>query len=151
MPAISALSGNLGLQAGSNTIRGLATGQIKEGEFQRNLTKELKSGCLCATWIASVIGTVGTVWCYLDNDTADINHRYPFHYLIFGGILFVGTFISMIVSTINGAGTPMVAHKFNLDPAKIAGPLETAFQDLVGQSFLLGFSYIIFSNFEDLI
>ena len=35
-----------------------------------------------------------------------------------------------------------------LDPAKIAGPLETAFQDIVGQSFLLGVSYAIFSVTE---
>ena len=37
----------------------------------------------------------------------------------------------------------------NLDPAKIAGPMETAFQDVVGQSFLLGVSYIIFSETEN--
>ena len=37
----------------------------------------------------------------------------------------------------------------NLDPAKIAGPMETAFQDVVGQSFLLGISYVIFSETEN--
>ena len=37
---------------------------------------------------------------------------------------------------------------FNLDPSKIAGPLETAFQDIVGQSFLLGVSYAVFSWLE---
>ena len=33
MPAISALSGNLGLQASSNTIRGLGTGKKKQYSF----------------------------------------------------------------------------------------------------------------------
>ena len=41
------------------------------------------------------------------------------------------------------------ARLMNLDPAKIAGPMETAFQDVVGQSFLLGVSYIIFSETEN--
>ena len=41
------------------------------------------------------------------------------------------------------------AVKFNLDPSKIAGPLETAFQDIVGQSFLLGAGYLVFHSFED--
>ena len=41
------------------------------------------------------------------------------------------------------------ARLLNLDPAKIAGPMETAFQDVVGQSFLLGVSYLIFSVTED--
>ena len=40
------------------------------------------------------------------------------------------------------------AHVLKLDPAKIAGPLETAFQDIVGQSFLLGVSYAVFSSTE---
>ena len=40
------------------------------------------------------------------------------------------------------------ANMLKLDPAKIAGPLETAFQDIVGQSFLLGVSFAIFSVTE---
>lgn len=43
----------------------------------------------------------------------------------------------------------MKANILKLDPAKIAGPLETAFQDIVGQSFLLGVSYAIFSSTEE--
>ena len=41
------------------------------------------------------------------------------------------------------------AKLMRLDPAKIAGPLETAFQDIVGQSFLLGVSFLIFSATEN--
>ena len=83
---------------------------------------------------------------------------------MFGGILFLGTWISMIISTVNGAGIPILvwtagylytvtvalqAKKTGLDPAKIAGPMETAFQDVVGQSFLLGVSMLVFSQTED--
>ena len=72
----------------------------------------------------------------------------PEHPLVFGGVIFLGTWISMMVSTVNGAGTPVLARLMRLDPAKFAGPLETAFQDIVGQSFLLGVSYAIFSVTE---
>ena len=41
------------------------------------------------------------------------------------------------------------AQKLKLDPSKIAGPLETAFQDIVGQSFLLGVGYAVFCSFEN--
>ena len=34
----------------------------------------------------------------------------------------------MIISSTNGTLTPFFAYMCNLDPAKIAGPLETAFQ-----------------------
>ena len=91
--------------------------------------------------------------------------RDPEHPFVFGGVIFLGTWISMMVSTVNGAGMPILvttelswspgttydclqAHVLKLDPAKIAGPLETAFQDIVGQSFLLGVSYAVFSSTE---
>ena len=73
----------------------------------------------------------------------------------------------MMIACVNGSGIPILvlikstflrvfilnsifkARLMNLDPAKIAGPMETAFQDVVGQSFLLGVSYIIFSETEN--
>ena len=45
MPAISALSGNLGLQASANTIRGLGTGQTLDLPLSRH--------CLCNTFFRS--------------------------------------------------------------------------------------------------
>ena len=41
MPAISALSGNLGLQASANTIRGLGTGHILPNKYCANIIKEV--------------------------------------------------------------------------------------------------------------
>ena len=55
----------------------------------------------------------------------------------------------MMIACVNGSGIPILARLLNLDPAKIAGPMETAFQDVVGQSFLLGVSYLIFSVTEN--
>ena len=143
--------GNLGLQAGSNTIRGLGTGHIKRGEFQRNIGREVKSGVISATIIAITIGVIGALWSYYANDKVQ-NHDptkiYPYHDLMFGTILFLGSWISMIIACFNGSCTPLVADICGLDPAKVAGPLETAFQDIFGQTFLLGMSLLVFSATE---
>ena len=72
MPAISALSGNLGLQASANTIRGLGTGHIDQGKYFSNMWKEVKSGFLSATIIATTICAIGTLWAYSDADNAAI-------------------------------------------------------------------------------
>merc|ERR1712032_129551 len=149
MPAISALSGNLGLQASANTIRGIGTGQITSSSYLRNMGKEIKSGFLSSTIIACIICTIGTVWAYAHPDNSDINITDPEHPFVFGSILFMGTWISMMIACVNGSGIPILARLMNLDPAKIAGSMETAFQDVVGQSFLLGVSYIIFSETEN--
>jgi len=149
MPAISALSGNLGLQASANTIRGLGTGHIPETAYASNVLKEVKSGLVAATLAAAVMATVGASWCFLDPDSEQINKSDPEHPFVFGFVLFLGTWLSMMISTVNGAGTPVLAQLARIDPAKIAGPLETAFQDVVGQSFLLGLCYAIFHATED--
>jgi len=149
MPAISALSGNLGLQASSNTIRGLGTGHILKDKYGENICKEIKSGLVAASVAAIVMSLIGGTWAYLDHDNIEIIRTDPEHPFVFGGVLFVGTWISMMVSTVNGAGTPILAQLMQLDPAKIAGPLETAFQDIVGQSFLLGVSFLVFHYTEN--
>ena len=73
---------------------------------------------------------------------------YPYHAFIFGGIVLLGSWISMMISCFNGTIQPLLAEIFGFDPAKIAGPLETAFQDIVGQSLLLGISLLIFTYTE---
>ena len=90
MPAISALSGNLGLQASANTIRGIGTGdiwlenltqiqiishsgQINSSSYLSNMWKEIKSGLLSATIVATIICAIGTLWAYSDGDNAEIN------------------------------------------------------------------------------
>ena len=91
MPAISALSGNLGLQAGSNTIRGLCTGEpqtdsvdirvdnyrycpghIHPGNYVSNMVREIRSGLVTATLLASVLAGVAVVWSYCDRDNQHI-------------------------------------------------------------------------------
>jgi len=225
MPAISALSGNLGLQASANTIRGLGTGAITPKNYKSNILKEIKSGLISASIVAIVISSIAMIWAYVDApaesiktelmfseerlmpnrsvnfmqdisvriaeiqsklqdyedlNTTEINSSLPtssvntsriaekqaliqqstpqqskgngrlagVHPFIFGGVIFIGTWISMMVSTVNGASTPILANVFRVDPAKVAGPLETAFQDIVGQSFLLGLSYLAFHYIE---
>lgn len=192
MPAISALSGNLGLQASANTIRGLGTGFIKPKNYKKNIFKEFRSGLISASFVALVMASIGVVWAHFDHSSTtiqerssigensllnesssvkqsslasqapvyneiteipDTNHarKTTFNAFLFGGVIFIGTWVSMMVSTINGAATPILANMLKLDPAKIAGPLETAFQDIVGQSFLLGLSYVAFHQIQHLI
>ena len=47
--------------------------------------KEIKSGFLSATIIASIICSIGTVWAYADSDNVDINNSWE--KLYFEGLL----------------------------------------------------------------
>ncbi len=89
MPAISALSGNLGLQASSNTIRGLGTGMcwnssvilvasdsfkghIGKSNYLSNMRRELRSGLVTASLLSSVLAAVAVIWSFTDKDNASI-------------------------------------------------------------------------------
>ena len=96
MPAISALSGNLGLQASSNAIRGLGTGKninqvntnwlwiitgtlqyhslghISSSHYTSNIYKEIKSGLVTATLLSLVLSCIAVVWSYSDKDNVKI-------------------------------------------------------------------------------
>merc|ERR1711971_388866 len=146
MPTISALSGNLGLQASSNMVRGLGTGHVVPDQYCYQIWKEVRSGVVSSMILSSVMAIISIIWSFIQDK--DIIADYPEHPWLFGAVIFLGCFISMMVSTVNGVGTPIMAVKCNLDPSKIAGPLETAFQDIVGQSFLLGVGYLVFHSFE---
>ena len=145
------ISGNLGLQAGSNTIRGLGTCHIMRGEFRKNIVREIKSGLISATVVSITIGLIGTSWSYFGDEkigNEEISKGYLHHDFLFGGVLFFGSWISMMIACFNGSATPIAADSCGLDPAKVAGPLETAFQDIFGQTFLLGVSFLIFRYSE---
>lgn len=146
LPIISALSGNLGLQAASNTTRGLATGNIRIQDALKNMWKEVRAGLFSSFAIALTLAVIGGLWAGLNTkDIEEVYHREEnrFYPLIFAMVIFAGTLLSMMVSSVNGALMPIFAHKCNVDPAKVAGPFETAFQDIIGQAFLLGFAKII--------
>ena len=104
-----------------------------------------------ATMISITIGLIGMMWSYsskVEIEGQEIDKIYPYHDFIFGGVLFFGSWISMMIACFNGASTPILADSCGLDPAKVAGPLETALQDIFGQTFLLGASFLVFSYTE---
>ena len=94
---------------------------------------------------------IGTMWsCLVDEKikNEEISDIYPRHNLVFGCALLFGSWVSMMIACFNGSVTPIAASRCGFDPAKVAGPLETAFQDIFGQTLLLGGSFLIFKYTE---
>ena len=122
MPVISAISGNVGLQAAAIMVRGLDTGHISMNTWGRAVRKELTTGVLMALACGLVLGTVGAVW----------SKHLPFG-LVVGGAMTC----SMLTAGFMGTVIPMLSKRFGFDPATTAGPFETAFQDVVGFAVFL--------------
>ncbi|MER3486181.1 MAG: magnesium transporter, partial [Chloroflexota bacterium] len=62
MPVISAISGNVGLQAAAIVVRGLDTGHVSLERWGRQVSKELATVLIMALVCGGVLGTVGALW-----------------------------------------------------------------------------------------
>lgn len=122
MPVISAISGNVGLQAAAIVVRGLDTGHVQLAGWWRQLRKELATAFLLAIVCGVVLGAVGAVWS---------------RHLSFGIVIGGAMLCSMLTAGFMGSVIPMLSKRIGFDPATTAGPFETAFQDVIGFAVFL--------------
>ena len=122
MPVISAISGNVGLQAAAIIVRGLDTGHVSLGNVGKAVRKEVVTALLMALTCGLVLGLVGAFW----------SHK-PTFGLVIGGAMTA----SMLTASLMGTVIPMLSKKMGFDPATSAGPFETAFQDVIGFAVFL--------------
>ncbi|KAI8894817.1 hypothetical protein BC833DRAFT_603500 [Globomyces pollinis-pini] len=124
LPILSAIAGNVGLQSSTATLRALATGHAKVDSrgFFRVLRKEFATSLVIAFIAGSMIFLVAWGWSW----------NLAFAFTTGFSILLNSTMAGML-----GSLGPLTFRSLNVDPAVMAGPFETAFQDLIGTSIYL--------------
>lgn len=128
MPVISAVAGNVGLQAAAITVRGLDTGQTSLKRSGKALLKEAAVTVIMGAACALVLGTIGLIW----------SKR-----LLFGIVIAIALGCSMLTACLMGTLIPMISKKLGFDPATTAGPFETAFQDIIGFGVFLALATLL--------
>lgn len=128
MPVISAISGNVGLQAAAITVRALDTRQMSLARVWSALLKESATALIMAIICGLVLGLIGAAWA----------KHLPFG-LVIGGALTC----SMLTVGLMGTVIPVVSKRLGFDPAATAGPFETAFQDVIGFGVFLGLATVL--------
>ncbi|HEX3935757.1 MAG TPA: magnesium transporter, partial [Puia sp.] len=117
MPVISAISGNVGLQAAAITVRAVDAGVSKSKSLWKPIRKETATTLLMAMVCGLTLGVIGIVW----------SKKIPFGMVIGGAMT-----CSMVTAGLMGTIIPVISKRLGFDPATTAGPFETAFQDVVG-------------------
>lgn len=128
MPVISAISGNVGLQAAAITVRALDTGQVTNR--WRAVEKEMLTTLVMAAMLGAALGGVGFVWA-----------RDP----VFALVVAVALTCAMLTAGFMGTVIPVLSKHFGFDPATTAGPFETAFQDVIGFAVFLWLASTLFN------
>merc|ERR1712046_13307 len=143
-PVISAISSNVGLQCSSVNVRALAVGLADVRRPGRSVWPEVKAGLYSAIVMSLILGVVCLFWDKSDSDTNTWKGAVAFAFA-----LGFGMFCSVMSAAITGSAAPLIFKRCGFDPSAMAGPLETAFQDIVGGTVLLAISAAILNAFGD--
>jgi len=146
-PVISAISGNVGLQSSSIIVRNLALGINSETNFRQALLPEVKVGVLIAIFMACGVGSTALFW-YAPVPRDALGHTWSGAF-VFALTIGLGVFVSMLIAAVSGTAAPLISKRFGFDPSAMGGPMETAFQDIVGSTFLLALGACLLHAFGD--
>lgn len=147
-PVISAISGNVGLQSASINVRELAVGLTAGSESVfSGIRRETQTGGLLGLTMGIVLGAIAFVW-YAPVVPGNDVHTWG-GALVFGLSICIGQIISAWCAATSGSAAPLIFTKCGLDPTTVAGPMETAVQDVLGSSLLLALSAALLEEFGD--
>jgi magnesium transporter len=118
LPLVLGVSGNVGTQAATVTVRALAVGHIAHADKSWAVVRR-----------ETMIGIVlGITYGLLIGGVAAIFASDPMHAFAIGLSVSVG----MIMSNIIGTSIPIVLNRLSIDPAVATGPILTTSVDIVG-------------------
>lgn len=124
MPVVASMGGISGSQTLTLIVRGLALGQITEGNLKALLIKELKVGLVNGIIWSIIIGLV--VYWWFDNLGISL-------------VLAIAILGNLIVASASGVAIPALLNKYKIDPALSGSVLLTTVTDVIGFLIFLGF------------
>jgi len=132
IPIIAGMSGNVGTQAASVTVRGIAVGEVDFGRLGRVIWKELSSGLVFAAVFGLMLFGYVLLVLPLLKDVDWQGHQPAW--------VALAPSVAILVTILSGAamGTlvPLTLHRLGRDPAVASGPFITTMNDVVGITVL---------------
>jgi len=123
IPVIMGMGGNIGNQAATLVVRGLALGRISVAQFGRVLSVQSLIGTILGVIFGGLLALVAVVF-FRDEMAAGLT-LLP---LVVGASIFG----QMLIAAFIGALLPLVFEKFRVDPAVATGPFVTTSMDIIG-------------------
>ena len=132
-PVLAGLSGNVGIQSSTVTVRGLATGEVGVGDVLWLIRRELLVGAVIGLTCAAALGLAA--YGLLGGRAAAAGVEDLVQFCAILGLAVLG---GVLVAVLIGTAAPLCCHKFGADPALAAGPFVTVVIDVVTQTLYLG-------------
>ncbi|ELY59888.1 MgtE integral membrane protein [Natronococcus amylolyticus DSM 10524] len=135
VPVIMDMGGNVGTQASTIFVRGLALGHIDDRNAMRHFAREGLVGLL----IGLIIGGIGAAAAYV----WQINEPYA---LELATVVFVGLVSVCVVASVVGYVIPWIMNKLGFDPAAASDPLITTVKDITALLIYFGLAAVLLSE-----
>ncbi len=129
IPIVMGMEGNVGIQAATVTVRGIATGRIDTG-VARAVGAEVFNGLFLGVVFAVAIGG----YCLLRFGEADV-----------AASVAVAVITGMTSASLVGTLVPLSLRRFGVDPAIATGPFVTTAMDGVGLTIYLSVAALLLS------
>ncbi|WP_049888657.1 magnesium transporter [Natronococcus occultus] len=135
VPVIMDMGGNVGTQASTIFVRGLALGHIDDRNAVKHFLREGFIGFLIGLMIGSVGAAAAYIW--------QIDEPYAFELAM---VVFVGLLTVCIVASVVGYVIPWLMHKLGFDPAAASDPLITTVKDVTALLIYFGLATVLLAE-----
>lgn len=141
VPLITGMSGNVGIQCSTILVRAMSTGEISRGTRGEAILTELLTGILIGVVFGSLCAGAVFLLTLLD--------VHPFATDTKGLVAMVGfgVFGACLTATTLGSFSPFFFARFGIDPAVAAGPIVTAFNDVLSTLMFFVVAHLVYGFF----
>ncbi|APX97318.1 magnesium transporter [Natronorubrum daqingense] len=145
IPVIMDMGGNVGTQASTIFVRGLAVGHIDDRNAMRHFRREAGVGLT----IGVIIGAIGSAAAYLYlMYVRGLEEPLATHgdVLSVSAVLFVSLAAVCTIASTVGYVVPWIAHKLGYDPAAVSDPLVTTVKDITALVIYFGMATLLLGH-----
>ena len=139
IPVIMDMGGNVGTQASTIFVRGLALGHIDDKNATKHFWRETKVGLAIGTIIGAVGAAAAYLWLvFLRGEPGDAG---TIAFVLFVSLVAVCTIASLV-----GYVIPWLANKAGYDPAAVSDPLVTTVKDVTALVIYFGLATVLLAH-----
>ncbi len=117
IPLLTGMGGNVGTQSSTVTVRGIATGQIKQDQIFTVVLRESLVGAAIGSILGLIVGVIAAIW-----------QQKP----MLGVVVGLAMLGNMLTAATMGTLVPLIFRRIGVDPAVASAPFISTAIDITG-------------------